>query len=168
MRVTMKILTLTFVLAGFCFILLSTGFAQNTKTEAKGMDEKSIEQLLQVEKDFQQAIVENNVEGISRFIAQDWIIVDADGGIIDKDEFLSVIQSGALTHDAMKLEEARVRIYGDTGLVTGRATSAGKYMGVGFTTMERSTDVFLKFGDQWRCVLTHLTRLAAGGTSNAK
>ena len=123
------------------------------------MNDKSIEHLLQLEKEFQQAIVENNAEAIERFIADDWIIVDADGKIIEKDEFLAVIRSGVLTHDTMRLDDPRVRIYGETGVVTGRAISAGKYMGAEFTTLERSTDVFVRIDGQWRCVLTQLTRL---------
>lgn len=124
------------------------------------MNDKATEELLQLEKDFQQAIVENDVEAIGHFIADDWIIVDAEGGIIDKDKFLGVVKSGALTHDILRLEDPRVRIYGNTAVVTGRATGAGKYMGTPFTTLERSTDVFVKVGDRWLCILTQLTRIA--------
>jgi hypothetical protein len=35
------------------------------------MNDDSIGQLLQLEKDFQQAIVENNAEAIERFVADD-------------------------------------------------------------------------------------------------
>jgi ketosteroid isomerase-like protein len=46
------------------------------------------EEVLEVEKDFAQAIVKNDPEAIERFVADDWIIVNADGGIIDKERFL--------------------------------------------------------------------------------
>ena len=77
------------------------------------MNDESIEQLLQLEKDFQDAIVANNAEAIERFVTEDWIIVNADGRIVEKDRFLAVVKSGALTHDTMKLDEPRVRIYGN-------------------------------------------------------
>lgn len=154
--------TVIFVIATVLFICISMGATENNKTEVPEMNDKSTEELLQFEQDFQQAIVQNNAEAIGHFIADDWIIVDAEGGIIDKDRFLAVVKSGALTHEAMKLEEPRVRIYGNAAVVTGRAMSTGKYMGTNFTTLERSTDVFIKAGDQWLCVLTQLTRLAAG------
>lgn len=128
------------------------------------MTGESIDQLLQLEKDFQQAIVENSAEAIERFVADDWIIVGAEGRIVEKDKFLAVVRSGALTHDVMRLDEPRVRSYGETGVVTGRATSSGKYMGAEFTTLERSTDVFVKIEGRWRCVLTQLTRIAVDGT----
>jgi hypothetical protein len=42
------------------------------------------EELLKLEKKFAEAIVKNDPEAIGRFVADDWIIIDAEGGIIDK------------------------------------------------------------------------------------
>ena len=130
------------------------------------MNDQSAEQLLKIEQDFQRAIVENNTAAIERFVADDWIIVGPDGKIVEKDRFLEVVKSGALTHETMKLEEPRVRFYGETAVITGRATSAGKFMGAEFKTLERSTDVFVKSDGQWRCVLTQLTRIAGEDKAN--
>jgi ketosteroid isomerase-like protein len=124
------------------------------------MNKESIKQLLRFEKDFQDAIVANNAEAIGRFVTHDWIIVNTDGRIVEKDRFLAVVESGVLTHDAMRLDEPRVRIYGETAVVTGCATSAGKFMGAEFKTLERSTDVLVRVDGQWRCVLTQLTPIA--------
>jgi len=128
------------------------------------MNDESIEQLLQLEKDFQDAIVANNAEAIERFVTEDWIIVNVDGRIVKKDRFLAVVKSGALTHDTMQLDEPRVRIYGETAVVTGCATSAGKFMGAAFKTLERSTDVLIRVDGQWQCVLTQLTPIAENKT----
>ena len=57
------------------------------------------EEVLRLEKEFSQAIVKNDAEAVGRFLADDWIIIDPDGGIIDKERFLGVIKSGALTHE---------------------------------------------------------------------
>ena len=130
------------------------------------MNDQSAEQLLKTEQDFQRAIVENNAAAIERFVADDWIIVGPDGKIVEKDRFIEVVKSGALTHETMKLEEPRVRVYGETAVITGRATSAGKFMGAEFKTVERSTDVFVKSDGQWRCVLTQLTRIAGEDKGN--
>jgi hypothetical protein len=54
------------------------------------------EELLTLEKQFTAAIVRNDPGAIGRFVTDDWIIIDADGGIIDKERFLGVIESGAL------------------------------------------------------------------------
>jgi ketosteroid isomerase-like protein len=115
------------------------------------------EELLKVEKGFVDAIAKNDLEAIERFITDDWIIINADGGIIDRERFLEVIKSGTLTHEMMESEDMRVRVYGDSAVVSALTRSKGKFMGQEFTTHERSTDVFVRRDGRWRCVLTQLT-----------
>jgi ketosteroid isomerase-like protein len=115
------------------------------------------EEVLRVEKGFVDAIVKNDPEAIGRFVTDDWIIIDADGRIIDRERFLGAIKSGALTHEMMEPDDMRVRVYGDSAVVSALTRSKGKFMGQDFTTYERSTDVFVRLEGQWRCVLTQLT-----------
>jgi ketosteroid isomerase-like protein len=116
------------------------------------------EEILKLEKEFGQAIIKNDPEAIGRFLADDWIIIDPDGGIIDRSRFLDVIRSGALSHELMDSDDVRVRIYGDAATVTALTTSKGKFMGQEFTTQERATDVFVKENGRWQCVVSQLTR----------
>jgi ketosteroid isomerase-like protein len=117
------------------------------------------EELLKLEKEFAQAVAKNDVEAIDGFLADDWVIVEPDGGIIDKARFLGVIKSGALSHEMMESTDWRVRLYGNSAVITGLTTSKGKFMGQDFTSCERATDVFVKQGNRWRCVFTQLTRI---------
>ena len=119
---------------------------------------KAEEELLKLEKTFAAAIVKNDLEGIGRLVTDDWIIIDPNGEIVDGARFFEVIKSGALTHDMMESEDFRVRVYGDSAVVTGLTRTKGKFMGQEFSTQERVTDVFVKRDGRWQCVLTHLTR----------
>jgi len=116
------------------------------------------EKLLKLEKEFTQAILKNDAEAIGQFLADDWIIIDADGGLIDKSRFQDVIRSGGLTHELMESDDVRVRVYGDSSVVTGLTTTKGRFMGQDFSTRERATDVFVKRDGRWQCVLSQLTR----------
>jgi len=115
------------------------------------------DELAKVEAEFANAIVKNSPEEIRQFVSDDWIIINADGGIIDRQRFLEVIKSGTLTHEMMESDDVRVRVYGDSAVVSAVTRSKGKFMGQEFTTHERSTDVFVRRDGQWRCVLTQLT-----------
>jgi ketosteroid isomerase-like protein len=115
------------------------------------------DELAKVEAEFANAIVKNSPEEIRQFVSDDWIIINADGGIIDRQRFLEVIKSGTLTHEMMESDDIRVRVYGDSAVVSAVTRSKGKFMGQEFTTHERSTDVFVRRDGQWRCVLTQLT-----------
>ena len=117
------------------------------------------DELLKVEKEFAETIVKNDLEGLGRVVADDWIIIDPNGEIVDRARFFEVIKSGSLTHEIMDSEDLRVRIYGDSAVVTAVTRTKGKFMGQEFSTQERATDVFVKRDGRWQCVLTHLTRL---------
>jgi ketosteroid isomerase-like protein len=116
------------------------------------------EELLKLEKDFEQAVVTNDAEAIGKFLAGDWVIIDPDGGVIDKARFLSVIKSGALTHEMMESDDVNVRTYGDSAVVTALTTTKGKFAGQEFSTRERATDFFVKQGGRWQCVFSQLTK----------
>ena len=116
------------------------------------------EELLKLERAFADAIIKNDLESIGRIVADDWIIVDPNGEIVDRTRFFEVIKSGALTHDIMESEDFRVRVYGESAVVTAITSTKGKFMGQEFSTRERATDVFVKRDGRWQCVLTHLTR----------
>ena len=116
------------------------------------------EELLKLENEFARAVASNDADALDRLLADDWIIVEPDGGMIDKARFLGVIRSRALSHESMESTDPKIRVYGNTGVVTGLTTSKGKFMGQDFTSCERATDIFVKQSDRWQCVFTQLTR----------
>src|SRR5215813_3145855 len=116
-------------------------------------------ELLKIEEEFAEAIVKNDLQGLGRLVADDWVIIDPNGEIVDRTRFFEVIKSGALMHDTMNSEDFRVRVYGDSAVVTAITSTKGKFMGEEFSTRERATDVFVRREGRWQCVLTHLTRL---------
>jgi len=116
------------------------------------------EELLKLEAEFAEAIIKNDPGAIERLVADEWIIVNADGGIVDKERFLEVIKSGTLTHEMMESDNMRVRVYRDSAVVTALTRTKGKFMGQEFSTEERATDFFVRLDGRWRCVMTQLTR----------
>ena len=138
------------LLVTIAFSMAATMFRQSNSNEME-------KEILKVEEEFAQAMIKNDADKIGTFLADDWIIIDPDGGIIDKVRFLSVTRSGALTHEAMDSQDVRIRIYGATAIVTALISSKAKYMGQEFSTRERATDVFVKLDGKWKCVITHLT-----------
>ncbi len=137
-------------------LLILATFALTVSCQMKRNDGK--EELINLEKDFERAVVANDAEAIGKFLADDWVIVDPDGGIVDKARFLGVIKSGVLTHELMESEDVQVRSYGDAAVVTALTTSKGKFGGQEFSSRERATDVFVKQSGRWRCVFSQLTK----------
>ncbi|HET6327662.1 MAG TPA: nuclear transport factor 2 family protein [Planctomycetaceae bacterium] len=125
------------------------------------MNSHALQELIRVEEAWNLAMVQNEAEAIGPFMADDWTIIGPDGTQSDKPTFLGLVKSGALTHDVMECDDIKVRIYGDTAVLTARAVSGGKYQGHAFRSTERVSDVFVRQEGRWHCVLTHLSRIAA-------
>lgn len=118
------------------------------------------EEILKIEKDFEQAVIKNDSDAVGQFLTDDWIIINPDGGVIDKARFLSVIRSGTLTHEQLDSDDVRIRAYGDTAIATALTRTKGKFMGQDFTTQERATDVLVKKDGRWQIVFSQLTRFS--------
>jgi ketosteroid isomerase-like protein len=107
-------------------------------------------------REWSDAIVSNDAGAIGRYMADDWLIV-GETGFTSKNDFLALVASGDLTHEAMDSSVQSVRVYGDVAIVVGRGTNSGHYKAQPFTSDEWITDVFVKRDGRWLCVLTHLT-----------
>jgi ketosteroid isomerase-like protein len=118
------------------------------------------QEVARLEEEWSRAMIRNNPEAIGRFMSDDWTIIGPDGRVSDKAGFLELVRSGVLTHDLMQIGDLQVRIYGDAAVVTGRGVSGGTYHGQAFRAMERVFDVWVRQDGRWRCVLTHLSRIA--------
>ncbi len=121
-------------------------------------DEQTRQELVTIAEAWGKAIVSNDADAIAGFTADDWVIV-SETGISEKEQFLSFVASGDLTHDSMNMVEGtdRIRIYGDTAILTGRVTNTANYKGQAFEADEWTTDVFQKIDGIWKCVLSHIT-----------
>jgi len=120
-------------------------------------DDPVQQEILNLAEQWAKALVSNDARKIGSFMSDDWVIV-GQNGITGKRDFLHFVESGDLTHEAMELiGEARVQIYGDTVVLTGRVTNNGHYKGEPFSADEWTTDVFLRREGRWLCVLSHIT-----------
>ncbi|MDN3297839.1 nuclear transport factor 2 family protein [Streptomyces ficellus] len=119
------------------------------------------EELADAVADWAAAIVANDPTRIAAYMADDWVMVSR-SGVSTRQHFLSLVESGELTHSAMELlGEPRVRVHGDTALFTGRVTNTAHFRGKRFDADEWTTDVFMRRdGGRWVCVLTHITAAA--------
>jgi ketosteroid isomerase-like protein len=110
-------------------------------------------ELMRLGRDWDKAIEANDVNEMSRYMDDSWVIVGSDG-INSKENFLDLVRSGDLQHSKMDFEDLRVEIYDNTAVVTSKGTSAGTYKRMPFSFHEWTTSVFLKRNGNWVCVLT--------------
>jgi ketosteroid isomerase-like protein len=115
------------------------------------------EELLALATAWADAIVANDAARIAAYVTDDWVLV-SETGISPGPEFLALVESGALSHSAMAaVGQTRVRVWGDTAVLTARVTNTAHYGGTRFDADEWTTDVFVRRDGRWRCAVSHYT-----------
>jgi hypothetical protein len=96
-----------------------------------------------------------------RLKADDWLYTDADGKVTAKAQDLA--DAGFVTYQAtdFKMSNLKVRIYGDTAVVTGRQTEVATMAGKDASAVFRVTDVWRRRDGRWQAIASHLSREAA-------
>ncbi len=134
--------------------------AAESKTDLnkKSIHPMSVSEVLDTIARWDQAIVNNDVNQITQFMTEDWVIVGSDG-LTSKSDFLSQIESGNLTHNRMDSDETNIRIHDNTAIVISKGTSAGTWMGQAFSLYEWSASVFIRSEGKWLCSVTMPTKV---------
>jgi ketosteroid isomerase-like protein len=100
------------------------------------------------------ALVTNDASAIAAFMSDDWVYVGPTGAT-PKAEIIGSIASGRLAHHTMRTAGSwRIAVHGDTVIVTARKTSSGEWDGVAYTADEWISEVYVRDGRGWLCVLS--------------
>ena len=114
--------------------------------------------LRQLNEQYVQASLAGDVEWYRAHLAEEFVCIDSDGSVLDKDAFLQMTANGSELAE-YRLDEVDVRFYGDVALVrcTGSWTAKNGTLG-----MSRYVDVYVQSGDDWKAVSAQITRPSRG------
>lgn len=118
---------------------------------------RDVQELNQIQQQLIKAWVNHERETIERYLADDWAVTDPAGRHLTKAEVLAELDSGERKLVSGTIDDVKVRLYGDTAVVTGRTLAAGSYQGTRVSVKLRFTDVFVKQNGNWRAVASQAT-----------
>jgi len=79
-------------------------------------------ELKKLEREWFDAVVKGSPETLDRILADDFTALNDDGSFMNKAQMTGMSQTGLVKLDEIKSEEFKLRLYGNTAVVTGRAT----------------------------------------------
>lgn len=122
------------------------------------IDKTTLERLNQ---EYVDAFMNADVDWYREHLAEDFVCIESDGSVLNKQEFLANTVKGPDVAD-YKLEHVDVRIYENAALVqgTGLWTREDGSMG-----MSRYIDVYVKQREQWKTVSAQISRVLRMGAS---
>ena len=123
---------------------------------------KVSEILIQMELDWSQADVKKDAAALNRILADDWMGIDFQGTVMTKPDVMRDIHSDATATESTQLGEMKVRIFGNTGIVSGTEVEKSQYKGKDSSGAYIWTDVFVLRNGRWQAVSSQSTKLAEG------
>ena len=113
--------------------------------------------------EFQKAVLKGGVEAaatLDKYNADDFTLIQVNGAVQTKAENLEGFRSGKTGFQKMDLSDVKVRIYGNTAVVTGIEKYIGEQAGVKSTgNPARFTRVLVKRDGIWKQLLNQNTRI---------
>jgi ketosteroid isomerase-like protein len=119
-------------------------------------------EVLAVSAAWDAALVADDAVAFAGFVTDDWVYVGP-SGVTTRAEVIDWIAGGRLSHHTMRtIGPPRIAVHRDTAVVSARKTSSGTWGGDAYTADEWITEVFVRQGGRWRCMLSHKCPVALG------
>jgi|WetSurMetagenome_2_1015567.scaffolds.fasta_scaffold108173_1 ketosteroid isomerase-like protein len=142
--------------------VLSTSFllhGQTNRLETTGEPTKTEAAIQKLEREWADAVKRRDTEKLDHLQADDYVFTGPGGELWTKARTLDTIKSGDLEIDSFELSDVKVRLYGDTAVVTFRVMWNGTFRGMDISGPQRMTDVWVKRAARWQCVASQSTRV---------
>jgi len=136
-----------------CALTTPPGFLPKRESRAV---HKQIENL---EMEWRQAQVDNNVAVIDHLLADDYVGISANGTIETKSQTIAQRKAGTIRIKALDLDDLKVRLYGDTAVVTSTAELQGVNGQSDISGKYRYTRVYNRRLGQWKIVSFEASRI---------
>ena len=118
------------------------------------------QEVLQVQLERMEAFVNRDFAVLNKIMAKEMTYTHTSARLDTKAEMIGFMESGRLRYESMERQEANVRLYGETAVVTGRSrihvVSGGADLRFGLVFLE----VFARKDGRWQSVAWQSTRLS--------
>jgi len=140
--------------ATFCFLLLTiAAIGQATAQQSK--DDSQQAKLLVMEHLWNEAQVNHDAGTLDGMLGAHFIDTEFDGEVSNKAKFLADVKKPHLNLSSLTIQNLKVSMYGDSGVVFGTYRTKGTYQGKPYEHLGRFTDTWVFTEGRWQCVASH-------------
>jgi ketosteroid isomerase-like protein len=137
------------LIAAVLVVAASSVFAQDVQ-----------EQLKKLEMDRAVAVVKADVATLDKTTSDDYVLINMNGRTAGKSDMIEGFKSGSSKLTSEDLSDLKVRVYGNTAVITGKADVKGTLGGNDATGKILFTRVYVKKDGRWQSVSLQQTRAA--------
>ena len=108
------------------------------------------EQILKLEDDWVRALEKQDREGLNKILAREFTFIEPDGSLINRNDYLADRSSNASEIDSFEIADLKVRVFGDSALVTGVAKITERRLGNRYRYSLRWKELWVREAQNWR------------------
>ena len=162
----MKSILLTALLVGATTILPActrggrkTDSRSNQSAASTASPENDEQALMEIEREWGDAMVKHDMVALDRILGDDHSVITKDGSVLTKAQEMANYKSEASSNELSDFEPMKVRVFGDTAVVTGGHREKSHNFGKDTSGHYRWTDLFVQRNWRWQAVASELTRV---------
>jgi ketosteroid isomerase-like protein len=144
--------------------LLVTAFTACASTpKGTATMDTATEQLKNAEQTWVRALVTGSPDLLAGLVDDEFSFIGPDGQFEDREAYLAgyrALPSQGVSVQSVDLDDVKIRLTGDTGVVTGRAVAKVTFQSQHIVEDVRFTRVYQRRGTGWRMIAGQGTRLA--------
>jgi len=149
-----------FAMILYLLLMVHTGWAlaQNRQlTGGSTAATRAENEIKKLEEARNQAILHGDVGALDRMTSDDYTFITLRGEMRTKAEILKGFASGSFHYESREISDLKVRVYGDTAIVTGRSVQKGMENGKDYSGGYWFTRVYVKQNGHWLTVALQTT-----------
>src|SRR6267378_8476563 len=112
-------------------------------------------QVRKLEEKWTAAYKERKIDLLASLLSEDFVITVEDGNTYSKTGYISHSAEPSVHVEVAELSDLKVRMHGNTAVVTGAYHERGKSDGKPYEYHDRLTDVWMKTGGRWQVIASH-------------
>lgn len=110
--------------------------------------------------EYDRAWLQQDVAAFDRLLADDATQIDPEGKVLSKAEILANAKSGDLKLEVGQSDDVKIRVYGNTAVVSAHWTEKSTDKGKPFAGTMRNVAVYVKKNGRWQVVSDQVTAIA--------
>ena len=136
-------------------VVLAAALAVCTANILSAQKGAPVTKILALENRWNAAYKESDVGTMSSLLADDFIITIEDGSTFSKPGYIAHNGNSAVHVAVSDMSDVKVRMHGNTAVVTGAYHEKGTDKGAAYEYNDRFTDVWMNIAGKWQVIASH-------------
>src|SRR3981081_539746 len=111
--------------------------------------------IRKLEEKWTESYKKRQIDILSSLLSEDFVITVEDGNTYSKSGYITHSADPSVQVEVAELSDLKVRMHGNTAVVTGAYHERGRSDGKPYEYHDRLTDVWMKTGGRWQVIASH-------------